>query len=403
MVQTKTLEMILAGGRGTRLGDLTGSTPKPLVPFGGNNRIIDFVLSNAFNSGSKTIFVLTQHHADQLEHYIDEVWRNLLQDAGTTIKSLRSKPGSPYTGTANAIYQNLSPIKDLKPSLVGILSADHIYSMDYRQMYQAHQEQDADLAIAAMQVPPRDARRFGVLEVDTYGKVVGFEEKPSEPKPIPTNKEMCWINLGIYSFKPRALIQMLEEDAKNPNSTHDFGKDIIPEMIQRGMKVIVYNFNLNKVGGVSVPYWADVGIVDDYYRVHMDLVGKTPKFNIRNLSWPIHIADRQTEQPSLSKNAEVIDSIVSPGAIIGESRVVKSVIFPGVSIEDYAEITHSVVLPNVSVGKFARLANSVVNKGVHVSNDLRVGVFDTLNLQLGLRRTAGGIYVVGTNLTGYKA
>ena len=402
MVQTKTLEIILAGGRGTRLGDLTGSTPKPLVPFGGDNKIIDFVLSNAFNSGSAHIFVLTQHHAEQLEHYIDGAWRNLLQDAGTTIKSLRSKSGSPYTGTANAVYQNIAQVRDLKPGLVGVLSADHIYSMNYWQMYETHLGQDADLTIAAMPVPLRDARRFGVLEVDDYGKVVGFEEKPSEPKPLPTNQEMCWINLGIYTFKPRALTQMLEEDAKNSNSTHDFGKDVIPEMIRRGMKVIVYNFTENKVPGVSVPYWADVGIPEDYYRVHMDLVGKTPKFNVRNPSWRMHIADRQTKQPSLHKNAEVIYSIVSPGATIGESRVVNSVIFPGVRIDDFTEITGCVVMPDAIVGRFARLANVVVNRGVHIPKDLRVGLFNTLNEQLGLRKIDGGIYVVSKDLTGYK-
>jgi|SRR3989338_1267268 len=399
----KSLEIILAGGPGSRLGHLTGDIPKPMVPFGGDGiKILDFTLSNAFNSGSVHILVLTQYQAEHLENYIDTEWKNLLQGAGTSIKSLRSKPGRQYTGTANAVYQNRRQIQTLKPNLVGILSADHIYSMDYRQMYETHLQQDADLTVTAMPVPLAEARRFGVLEVDNYGKVVGFQEKHQEPKPIPTNLNMCWVNLGIYAFKPKVLLQMLEEDAQDLNSNHDFGKNIIPEMISRGMKVIVYDFHLNKVDGVSFPYWADVGIPDEYHRVHMDLVGKNPKFNIRNLSWPLHIADRQTEQPSIGKNAEIVYSIVSPGATVGESRVVNSVIFPGVQIEDYAEITDSVVLPKARIGKFARLSRTIVNKGAHVPNDLKVGLFETLNQKLGLTKTDGGIYVVGVTLDGYK-
>ena len=399
----KSLEFILAGGSGSRLGHLTGEIPKPMVPFGGDGiKILDFTLSNAFNSGSRHMFVLTQYQAEHLENYIDTEWKKLLQDAGTSIKSIRSKPGRQYTGTANAVYQNRRQIQNLKPNLVGILSADHIYSMDYRQMYETHLQQDADLTITAMPVPLAEARRFGVLEVDVYGKVIGFEEKSPEPKPIPTNQDMCWVNLGIYAFKPKVLLQMLEEDAQDLNSNHDFGKNIIPEMISRGMKVIVYDFHLNKVDGVSFPYWADVGIPDEYHRVHMDLVGKNPKFNIRNLSWPLHIADRQTEQPSIGKNAEIVYSIVSPGATVGESRVVNSVIFPGVQIEDYAEITDSVVLPKSRIGKFARLSRTIVNKGAHVPNDLKVGLFETLNQKLGLTKTDGGIYVVGVTLDGYK-
>lgn len=399
----KSLEIILAGGQGSRLGHLTGDIPKPLVPFGGDGiKILDFVLSNAFNSGSRHLLVLTQYQAEHLEDYIDSEWKNLLQDAGTSIKSLRSKTGRQYTGTANAVYQNRRQIQNLKPNLVGILSADHIYSMDYRQMYETHLQQDADLTVTAMPVPLAEARRFGVLEVDVYGKVVGFHEKPQEPKHIPTNPDMCWANLGIYAFKPKVLLQMLGEDARDPNSNHDFGKNIIPEMINRGMKVIVYNFHMNKVEGVSSPYWADVGIPDEYHRVHMDLVGKNPKFNVRNLSWPLHIADRQTEQPAIDKNAEIEYSIVSPGATVGESRVVNSVIFPGVQIEDYAEITDSVVLPKARIGKFARLSKTIVNRGAHVPNDLKVGLFETLNQRLGLTRTDGGVYVVGVTLDGYK-
>lgn len=399
----KSLEIILAGGPGSRLGHLTGEISKPMVPFGGGDiKILDFAVSNAYNSGSLHILVLTQHQAEHLENYIDSEWKNLLQDAGTSIKSLRSKPGRPYTGTANAVYQNRRQIQNLKPNLVGILSADHIYSMDYRQMYETHLQQDADLTITAMPVPLAEARRFGVLDVDLYGKVTGFEEKPQEPKPIPTNPDMCWANLGIYAFKSKVLLQMLEEDAQNPNSNHDFGKNIIPEMINRGMKVLVYDFHLNKVEGVAVPYWADVGIPDEYYRVHMDIVGKNPKFNIRNHSWPLHIADRQAEQPLVDANAEVIDSVVSSGATIGESRVVNSVIFPGVQIGNYAEITDSVVLPKAKIGEFARLSKVIVNRGTHVQNDLKVGLFGTLNQRLGLTRTDGGIYVVGVNLDGYR-
>jgi len=397
----KTLEIIIAGGEGNRFKEVTGELPKPLVPFGDNNATIDFPLSNAFNSGSTEILVLTQYKADMIEKYLHEKWQIIAKNLGTTIKALRSRRSGGYKGTADAVYQNRSSIKRANPDLVTILYADHIYSADYRHMQQAHQGQGADITIAAMQVPIADAKRYGVLEVDEFGNVIGFEEKPEHPKGVLTNPDTSFISLGIYIFSTTALLGVLDRDAHNPHSNHDFGKNIIPEMIGQKQKVIMHRFGENPVKGLDQFYWVDIGVPDDYHRAHMDIVGPNPRYKTDIPEWPLHIVERHTETPSISPNAFILNSKVSSRSIIGESRIANSVIFPGVEVGDYTEISDSVLLPGTVVREHTRI-HGAITRDAHIGPHVYVGVFPSLSDKLNVTKTGGGIYIVTKHLHGHR-
>ena len=393
-MNSKSLEIILAGGEGRRLIEVTGEDlPKPLVPFGDQSATIDHTISNAFHSGSNRILILTQYQADKLEKYIEENWTKIARDAGTEITTLRSREDGGYKHTADAVYQNRKLIERLDPDVVTILSADHIYSADYRIMQRLHEEHNADLTIAVMQVPKKEATRFGVIIVDELGNVVGFEEKSNNPKGMPTNRRTSLINLGVYVFGTKDLMQTLREDAKNPNSNHDFGQDIIPEYIKKGKKVIAYMMSNNPVSGMKKFKWFDIGVPDEYHRAHMALVGPKPQYSMNNPLWPLHIAERQVEENLLSPRADISYSKISPRARVGEARITNSVVFPGVTIADYAEISDSVILPNTTIHERSRVKNAIV-RGAEVGPNVHIGVFPSLDEKRGITKTPGGVYLV---------
>jgi glucose-1-phosphate adenylyltransferase len=396
-MDSKTLEIIIAGGKGNRLRDITGELPKPLVPFGAENATIDFPLSNSFNSGSTQILVLTQYQADMIEQYLREKWQVIARDSGTTIKTSRSRHKGGYKHTADAVHQNKKYIERINPNLVTILYADHVYSGDYRPMYQTHIDQDADLTAGVMQVPIASATRFGVFDVNEFGKVIGIEEKPPSPKGIIGNPGYSLINLGIYVFSTDALLEALGRDANNQNSSHDFAKDVIPEMIRLNKKVIVHRFSEHPVDGQGKFYWVDIGVPDDYHRAHMDLVGPNPVYSIDNPRWPLHIVERHTETPLISPHAHILDSRVSPHSEIGEARITNSVIFPGVNVGNFAEITDAVLMQGTVVKDYTRI-HRAITRGAHIGPNVYVGAFPSLNESQNITKTDRRVHIVTNNL-----
>ncbi|MCM8815320.1 MAG: glucose-1-phosphate adenylyltransferase, partial [Candidatus Omnitrophica bacterium] len=289
----RVLTLVLAGGKGERLYPLTRDRAKPSVPFGGIYRIIDFTLSNAINSGLRKIYVLIQYKSFSLQRHIREGWNIFSRELGEFIDVIPAQMRigtSWYLGTADSVFQNIYFLNQEKPDMVLILSGDHVYKMDYRRMIEFHKQKNADLTISVFEVPLQEARRFGVLEVDENQQIISFTEKPENPKPAPNNSDVSLISMGIYVFKTETLVRRIIEDAKKPDSTHDFGKDVIPSMIGRD-KVFAFPFiDENKK---ETKYWKDIGTIDAYYEANMDLVNVEPVFNLYDRQWPIRTFQEQ--------------------------------------------------------------------------------------------------------------
>ena len=370
----------MAGGKGERLMPLTAVRSKPAVPFGGKYRIVDFVLSNFVNSGLSAMYVLVQYKSQSLIEHLRESWRiggRLRQHFITVVPpQMRAREGW-YEGTADAVYQNLNLIEDFGPELVAVFGADHIYRMDLTQMIGFHLETEADVTVAALPVPVEEASGFGIVEVDRTQRVVGFEEKPKRPKPMPQDPSRAFSSMGNYLFRTDLLIRLLERDASRPGS-HDFGRNIIPELIGTH-RVFAYDFLRNRVPGVKPHeepgYWRDVGTLDAYWRANMDLLGERPVFDLRNGEWPILAGTYDGPMASVVRS-ELDEAMVGQGCRIVEAQVRRSVIGRGVHIEPGALVEDSVILDGVHIGANSRLRRVIADRFSSVPADRDIG-FDT--------------------------
>lgn len=397
------LAMVLAGGMGTRLFPLTRDRAKPAVPFGGKFRIIDFVLSNLVNSGIYSVYVLTQFKSQSLTEHLQESWSfgSLLPDHFVTPVPAQMQAGELwYRGTADAIHQNLNLIQDASPHLVCIFGGDHIYRMDVSQMVSFHEERMADVTVAAIPVPIEEASAFGVIQVDENWRIVGFEEKPAAPKPIPGNPRMALVSMGNYVFNGRSLVRFLEEDAADPNSSHDFGKDILPGNV-KDSRIFCYDFTRNQVPGQEGPntYWKDVGTIEAFFEANMDLREIVPDFNLYNRMWPIRTA-RFDDPPAKfvhdidGRTGAAVNSIVSPGAILSGCTVRNSIIGRNVKIHSYAEVTDSIIFDNVEIGRGAQVHKAIIDKNVKIAEGAMLGI-EPGDLSAQHHVTKEGITVIG--------
>ncbi|MES1982453.1 MAG: glucose-1-phosphate adenylyltransferase [Pseudomonadota bacterium] len=378
-----TYAMVLAGGRGSRLHQLTDWRSKPAVPFGGKFRIIDFVLSNCVNSGIRRIGVATQYKSHSLIQHIQHGWSFLNGKFGEFVDVLPAQQWvkeSWYRGTADAVFQNLDILRETKPEYVLILAGDHVYKMDYSKMLACHVEKGAAMTVACIEVPLGDARDFGVMGVDEASRVVDFKEKPSHPSPIPGKPDRALASMGIYIFNTAFLCDLLACDAANPNSSHDFGKDIIPYLLASKHTVIAQTFEDSCVKlDDGKPYWRDVGTIDAYWEANMELTKVVPDLNMYDKEWPIWTYQEQLPPAKFvfddgDRRGMAVDSLVSGGCIISGAMVCRSLLFSNVLIHSYSHIEDSVLLPNVKVGNNVTLKRVVVDKSCEIPNGLVVGV-----------------------------
>lgn len=378
-----TLALILAGGRGTRLKNLTDWRAKPAVPFGGKFRIIDFTLSNCVNSGVRRIGVVTQYKAQSLIRHIQRGWSFLDGRFQEFIELLpaqqRTEEGTWYQGTADAIFQNLDILRTHNPGYVLILGGDHIYKMDYGRVLAEHVEKQADLTIACLEVPVEDASAFGVMAVDDSWRITSFAEKPEHPAPIPGKPGHALISMGIYVFNAKFLYEQLIQDHDMDQSSHDFGKDVIPRLVASNARVYAHRFQNSCVNMASgVPYWRDVGTVDAYWKANIDLTTITPDLNLYDEDWPIWTHQEQLPPAKFvfdddDRRGQALDSMVSGGCIISGATVRRSLLFSNVQIRGYSTIEDSVILPNVNIGRHVDLRRVVVEKECEIPEGLKIG------------------------------
>jgi glucose-1-phosphate adenylyltransferase len=396
------LAILLAGGAGERLYPLTRDTAKPAVPFGGAYRIIDFTLSNCINSDVRRILILTQYKSLELIRHIRDGWNILSPELGEyveVIPPMKRVSEDWYQGTADAVFQNFQSIEDENPEAVLIVSGDQIYKMNYGDMLACHRAHRADVTIATIQVVPAEAGRFGVLEIDEDDRVTGFDEKPRHDHPTSSrfDPKMVSVSMGIYLFEKSSLLSALHHDAQESNSAHDFGKDVLPHLIDR-CRVIAYDFR--DLNAKQSRYWRDVGTLDAYYEANMDLVSVTPEFNLYDQAWPIRT--RATQQPPAKfvfaqkgrRMGLALDSIVSSGCIVSGGRVLHSVLSPGVRVNSYCEVEHSILMPGVEVGRYSRLRRAIVNTGVKIPEQQTIGFDPEADRRHGYHVTEGGVTVV---------
>ncbi len=396
------LAVLLAGGAGERLFPLTRNTAKPAVSFGGTYRIIDFTLSNCLNSDIRRIFILTQYKSLELIRHLRGAWYFLPSEMGEFIEVIppmkRVHEGW-YLGTADAVYQNLESVEVECPDDVLILSGDHIYKMNYHEMLDWHRSHRADITIATIQIPPEEASRFGVCEITAEHNIRGFEEKPKHGNPTRSifNPEMVSASMGIYVFRRSVLSDLLRQDAENPNSAHDFGKDVLPAAMDK-YRVVAYDFR--DLNDKSARYWRDVGTLDAYYEANMDLVAVTPEFNLYDDRWPVrtHLVQQPPAKFVFAQEGRrmgvAIDSIVSPGCIISGGRVIHSVLSPGVRINSYCEVEGSIVLSNTRIGRYARIRRAIIDADMEIAENCVIGFDPEQDRENGYHITESGIVVV---------
>lgn len=365
ITQPRVLAMILAGGKGTRLMPLTEARSKPAVPFGGTYRIIDFVLSNFYNSGILGMHVMVQYRSQSLIEHLRKAWRIGDGDRQfvTVVPPQMNSGAGWYEGTADAVYQNLNLIRDFAPDIVAVFGADHIYRMDIRQMLQFHLDREADVSVATLPVPVADAQGFGIVEIDRTSRVVGFDEKPPVPKSMPGDPARALSSMGNYLFNADVLVQALEEDARNGGS-HDFGRDILPRRLKTD-RVMAYNFLDNEVPGVGfheeAGYWRDVGTIQAYWQANMDLLGETPACDLRNQEWPIR-TEPSYGPPASLVNCYVDHALIGEGSRASEADIRRSIIGRHVRIERGAYIEDSIIFDHTHIGAGAKLKRVVVDR-----------------------------------------
>jgi glucose-1-phosphate adenylyltransferase len=398
----RTLAILLAGGAGERLSPLTRHTAKPAVPFGGIYRIIDFTLSNCINSGLRRIFVMTQYKSLELTRHLRDGWSIFSGEIGEFIETMppmKRMHDDWYLGTADAVYQNIESIEAEAPDNVLILSADHIYKMNYGEMTDWHKQQKADITIATIQIAPEESSRFGVAQIDAGYRIVGFEEKPKHGRPArsPFDPTMVSASMGIYLFNTSILLDALRQDASDPNSSHDFGKDILPRLIHNH-KVVAYDFH--DLNAKRVRYWRDVGTLDAYYDANLDLISVIPEFNLYDKAWPIRTNPPMYPPAKFvfaqegNRMGVAVDSIVAPGVIVSGGRVNRSVLSPGVRVNSYSAIDDSILLVNAEIGRHCHLRRTIVCPNVKVPEGTRAGYDADADRARGFTVTETGITVI---------
>lgn len=373
--------MILAGGRGERLYPLTRDRAKPAVPFGGAYRIIDFTISNCINSDIRKIYVLTQYKSLSLDRHIQRAWNVLNGRFGEFVYIIHAQQRineNWYKGTADAIYQNFYTLQQEKPDLVLVLSGDHIYKMDYRGMIAAHVQNNADLTVATMEMDKRYSREFGVVEIANNLQIQDFQEKPSKPKTIPGKPDRMFINMGIYIFNTDILVKRLIENARKPDTQHDFGKNVIPAMLKTD-RVFAYPFIDNVTHQTG--YWRDVGTIDAYYEANMDLLSDSVSPTLFDPLWPIYTSEKLAAPVQIAgfelHNGETygiaLNSILARGCRIQGARVEHSILSPNVFIDTYSQVVDSIVLDNVKIGKQCKIKRAIIDKGVVIPDNTFIG------------------------------
>lgn len=404
----RTYALVLAGGRGSRLHQLTDGRAKPAVPFAGKLKVIDFALSNCVNSGIRRIGVLTQYKAQSLIRHIERGWGFLSNPLGEYIDLAPAQQRNGegwYAGTADAVWQNLSLLQDAAPEQVLILGGDHVYKMDYSIMLAEHAERRAELSVACVEVPLEEACGLGVMAVDETGRVVAFDEKPQCPRSVPGRPQSALASMGVYVFDAPFLFDLLARDAADPRSSHDFGKDLIPALIGTG-RVFAHRFEDSCVNTVNGrPYWRDVGTVDAYWEAHMDLTRVVPELNLYDDSWPI-----LTQVPQLppakfvfdeaGRRGMSVDSLVSSGCIVSGATVRRSILFSKVRVEEGSVIEESLLLPDVCVGRGVRLHRTIVDKRCRLPDGFAAGLDAAADRARGFHVTERGITLVTPDMLG---
>ena len=379
-----TVALVLAGGRGTRLKQLTESRAKPAVAFGGKFRIVDFTLSNCINSGIRRVNVVTQYKAHSLLRHIQRGWSFLdgrFDEYVELMPAQQRTTGDWYQGTADAVYQNLDILRRQSPEHVLVLAGDHVYKMDYRRMMEEHLARGAKITVACIEAPVEDASQLGVMRTDWRGRITAFQEKPKEnPFTVPGHPDRVLASMGIYIFEAKFLFEQLAEDAVTRDSCHDFGKDIIPRLVNGGAEVYAHDFFgscVNMTNGV--PYWRDVGTVDAYYEANLDLTSVVPQLNLYDRDWPIWTYQEQSPPAKFvfddaDRRGAAIDSIVSGGCIVSGSTVKRSLLSTNVRVLDHCRIEDSVILPGCDIGPNAVVKNAILDKRCKVPDGMHIGV-----------------------------
>lgn len=400
--QPHVLGIVLAGGEGKRLYPLTADRAKPAVPFGGAYRLIDFVLSNLVNAGMLRICVLTQYKSHSLDRHISQNWRlsGLAGEYITPVPAQQRLGPRWYTGSADAIHQSLNLVYDEEPEYIVVFGADHVYRMDPGQMVRAHIESGAGATVAGIRVPRAEATAFGCIDADAGGRITRFLEKPADPPGTPDDPSVTFASMGNYVFTTKAMIDMIKADARDSDSDHDMGGNIIPAFVERG-DAAVYDFAANDVPGATERdrgYWRDVGTIDAYYDAHMDLVSVHPIFNLYNRRWPIRAADDGNQPPAkFVQGGLAQESIVGAGSIISGALVRNSVIASNVIVEDGATVEGSVLLPGARVARGAVVRRAILDKNVVVEPGMTLGIDRERDAER-FAVSSGGITVVGKNL-----
>lgn len=402
MYSDDVLVMILAGGEGKRLYPLTRDRAKPAVPFGGRYRIIDFVLNNFVNSGFYKIKIITQFKSDSLNKHVSRGWPvSPILGQFIDLVPAQMRIGSEwYKGTADAVYQNINIIYDEEPKYVCVFGGDHVFKMDVRHMLDYHKEKDSELTVSAIPVPVEEANQFGIMEIDKDWRLIGFEEKPRQPKTIPGRPDMALASMGNYIFNKNTIIKELENDAKKKTS-HDFGKDIITDMFPRG-KVFVYDFSRNTVPGMSETergYWRDVGNIDSYWKANLDLLEVQPEFNLYNKEWPIRTFNYnyppakfvwdESERVGVAKN-----SLVSEGCIISGGQLSRCILSPNVRVNSFSHVSDSILMEDVTIGRYSQIKKAIIDKFVNIPPSTNIGYNKEEDIARGFYVTESGITVV---------
>ena len=399
------LVMILAGGEGKRLFPLTRDRAKPAVPFGGRYRIIDFVINNFINSGFYKIKILTQYKSDSLNQHIARSWpvSPILGQYIDLVPAQMRTDGNWYKGTADAVYQNIAHINDEGPKYVCVFGGDHIYRMDVSQMMRFHKKKEAVLTISAIPIPISEASEFGIIEVDDEWRLTGFVEKPqTAPKCIPGHPDMCLASMGNYIFEAEELINEVVEDAKNENSSHDFGKNIIPKMLADGKPVYVYDYSQNEFTGMTPEergHWRDVGSIDSYWQANMDLLDYKPVLNLDSTEWPLRTYNNNLPPAKFiweegDRVGMATNSMVSEGCIISGGSISRCVLSPQVRINSFSNVTDSILMENVNVGRYCEIRKAIIDKNVDIPPYTKIGVDLEEDKKRGFLVSAGGVTVV---------
>jgi glucose-1-phosphate adenylyltransferase len=402
-ITQNTIAMVLAGGKGERLSPITIGRPKPAVPFGGKYKIVDFVLSNMFNSGIRRVYILTQYHSYSLSKHIKDSWgkwTGLGEFYDTISPEMTNVSDQWYKGTADAIYQNLRFIEASGAEYVVIFGGDHIYKMDISQMMAYHRMNKADLTIAALDVSTDEASRFGVLRVDEDLRVTSFLEKPQNPPQVP-GRDSCFASMGNYIFSVKKLIEMLKK-GKRKYEDLDFGQHVIPMMIEQGDKVFAYSFYDNNITGMDPRergYWKDVGTLDSYYEANMDLIHVSPQLNLYNYTWPIltnqgNLPPAKTIFDDDGRRGMNIDSLVCGGCITSGATVRRSILGPSCKVHSYAVVEDSILFDKVQIGRRSRIKKAIIDEGISIPEGMEIGFDHEEDRLRGCIVTESGIVVV---------